>query len=128
MTETQNGGIPIQEFYASYVIFCEENDLPIYSDSWVGVRMSQCGLKSVRKQKLGYFPVKMEPPSPTKPRKTTPHAMLLREQNKLLEAEAAALRNQIKAAIAKLRILQRGGGISDDDYLELLITLGGDVE
>ena len=128
VTETQHGGIPIQEFYASYVTFCEENDLPIYSDSWVGVRMSQCGLKSVRKQKLGYFPVKMGPPSLTKPRKSTPQAMLLREQNKLLEAEAAALKGQIKAAIAKIKSMQECRALGDDVYLELLITLGGDIE
>ena len=126
--ETQQGGIPIQEFYASYVTFCEEHDLPVYSDSWVGVRMSQCGLKSVRKQKLGYFPVKMEPPTPSRQRKSTPQAMLLREQNKLLEAEAAALRDRIKAAIAKVEDLRNGEEINDDAYLELLIVLGENAE
>ena len=54
--------------------------------------------------------------------------MLLREQNKLLEAEAAALRDRIKAAIAKVEDLRNGEEINDDAYLELLIVLGENAE
>ena len=42
--------------------------------------------------------------------------------------EAAALRDRIKAAIAKVEDLRNGEEINDDAYLELLIVLGENAE